>query len=606
MSPSRRPDGSRAIPKRRCFLLFACIALALFAAFASVEAEERTVGLLVNDEPPERTVGLFVNEEAAFDGYTLFAPLRSKMTYLIDMEGRLINAWESERNPGLAAYLRENGNLIRTATIKNDNPTFSVGSLDGGRVEEFAWDGTLVWRYDYSTEDYIQHHDIEVLPNGNVLMVAAERITVADAIAAGRNPLRLSGGELWSLHVIEVQPTPPSGGIIVWEWHLWDHLVQDIDATKDNFDDVGDHPELVDLNAIVGINADWAHTNAVAYNEQLDQIVVSMRNFSEIWVIDHSTTAQEAAGHSGGNGGMGGDILYRWGNPRVYDAGTVNDRKLFGQHDAQWIAPGLPGEGNILVFNNGGGRPGASTSSVEEIVPPVDGSGAYSLTPGAAYGPADPVWTYAADTPSDFYSSLVSGAQRLPNGNTLICDCTLGASFEVTSTGETVWRYVNPVTNNGPLTQGDSIPTFFGNVLSNWAFRSPRYAPDYPGLEGKDLTPGGFIELAAAPATFTPTATVTPTPAATTTPTPTATTTPTPTATTTPTLTATATPTPTATPTIPPPDGDVDCSGAVTSVDALLVVQVTPGCRPCWPARITRTSAATDASTVSTRLSSYS
>ena len=121
-------------------------------------------------------------------------------------------------------------------------------------------------------------------------------------------------------HVIEVKPTGPSSGDIVWEWYVWDHLIQDYDPSQHNYGDVEEHPELIDIN-FGSYNADWIHTNSIDYNEEFDQILLSSRTFSEIWVIDHSTTTEEAAGHTGGNSGMGGDILYRWGNPHAYRAG---------------------------------------------------------------------------------------------------------------------------------------------------------------------------------------------------------------------------------------------------------------------------------------------
>jgi hypothetical protein len=302
--------------------------------------------------------------------------------------------------------------------------------------------------------------------------------------------------------------------------------------------------------------ADWLHANGIDYNPELDQIVLSLRQFSELWVIDHSTTTAEAAGHSGGNSGKGGDLLYRWGNPQAYGAGDASDQKLFVQHDAQWIEPGLPGEGNILVFNNGDGRPEGNYSSVDEIVPPADSSGNYSLTSGQAYGPVEPTWTYVAPNPTDFFSLFISGAQRLPNGNTLIDDGMHGTLFEVTSEGTIVWKYVNPVTSAGPLAQGDP-------VAGNFVFRAYRYAPDFPGLEGMDLTPGGAIEIPKPTPTATPTPTLTPTPTAT----PTPTLTPTP----------TATPTPTLTPTPTVQAGDVGCDGQVNSIDAALVLQYSAG-----------------------------
>ena len=433
-------------------------------------------------------MGLLLKEEASFGGYTLFAPMHYNTTYLIDNEGRLVNSWDSEYLPSESAYLLENGNLIRAALL-GGNPTFNVFQGEGGRVEEFTWDGTLIWEYEYTTSEHILHHDIEVLPNGNVLMIAWERKPHEEVIAAGRDPGGILVDELWVEHIIEVEPTDARGGTIVWEWHLWDHLVQEFDPTKDNFGIVRNHPELVDLN-YGGSGRDWNHANSVDYNEQLDQIIISVRHFNEIWVIDHSTTTEQAAGHSGGNSGQGGDLLYRWGNPRTYQAGDESDQKLYWQHDARWIEPELPGAGNILVFNNGPGRP-LAYSSVDEITPPVDASGNYALTPGQPYGPEELAWTYTAENPPEFFSPIVSGAQRLPNGNTRIAaGAQRGTFFEVTTDGATVWKYLSPVTAAGPLTQGRQF-----TERANIVFRAPQYAAEFSGLLGRDLTPGGPIEL---------------------------------------------------------------------------------------------------------------
>jgi hypothetical protein len=395
----------------------------------------------------------------ASGGFNLFTPLGSTTTYLMDNDHDTVYTWASDYTPGNSVYLLENGNLLRTG--KAGSTYFAVGGA-GGIVQEIAPDSTVLWEFEYADGYVRQHHDIEPLPNGNVLMIAWEYKTQAEAIAAGRNPSLLSQGELWPDHVIEVDPTSNS---IVWEWHIWDHLIQDYDPAQANYGVVADHPELIDLNFSDGGpagSADWTHINAIDYNETFDQVLLSVRNFSEIWVIDHSTTTAEAAGHSGGNSGQGGDLLYRWGNPQAYDAGSAAEQQFFVQHDAQWIPSGYPGEGNILVFNNGAGRPGGNYSSVDEIVPPVDGSGHYTLATGSAYGPNQPTWTYTAASPTDFYASHISGAQRLANGNTLICDGPNGTFFEVTPGQDIVWTYDHE-----------------GQV-----FRVTRYAADYPGLPG--------------------------------------------------------------------------------------------------------------------------
>jgi hypothetical protein len=306
-----------------------------------------------------------------------------------------------------------------------------------------------------------------MLPNGDMLMIAWEYKSAADAIAHGRNPSTIPQGELWPDSLIEVRPSNGSGGTIVWEWHLWDHLIQDFDPTKENYGVVQDHPERVDINYGGRILADWTHMNSVDYNAEYDQILLSVSHFDEIWVIDHSTTPQEAAGHTGGRYGKGGDLLYRWGNPMTYRMGSDSDRRLFNQHDASWIPPGLPGSGDILIFNNGLGRPSGEYSSVEEIVPPMASNGTYNRLEGAAYGPSTSAWNYTAEKPTDFYAINLGGAQRLPNGNTLICNGPFGQFFEVTAEKEVVWKYENQVPD----------------PLDAHVFKICRYGPEYPGLK---------------------------------------------------------------------------------------------------------------------------
>jgi sugar lactone lactonase YvrE/formylglycine-generating enzyme required for sulfatase activity len=428
----------------------------------------------------------------------LFAPKHYTTTYLIDNNGHIINSWESDYEPGQSVYLLENGNILRCCFTKNQD---FIGGGEGGGIEEYDWDGNLVWEFWYTSDRYLMHHDIEPLPNGNILALAVEKKSYDECIAAGFSPDALRDRELFPDYVIEIEKTGPKSGRIVWEWHVWDHLVEN---------DVAAHPELIDVH-ISGRSAPafWNHMNSIDHNEALDQILLSVRGSSEIWIIDHSTTTEEAAAHTGGRYGKGGDLLYRWGNPQAYKAGDASVQKLFEQHDAQWMESGCPGEGNILVFNNGpriphdaGDRRGRRTrgveregeySSVDEIVPPIDQNGNYILKTGSAYKPKEPIWTYTAENPMDFYSEAISGAQRLPNGNTLICNGVNGIFFEVTPKGETVWEYVNPVVGDGPLKQGDSIPLDHRRHAMNAVFKIYRYAPNYPGLAGKDLTPKGTI-----------------------------------------------------------------------------------------------------------------
>jgi hypothetical protein len=439
----------------------------------------------------DQTVGLFLNHERSSEGYTLVGTKSNvppSATYLIDNGGLVVNSWESDYLPGVMGYLTEDGHLVSARLVDPVPPRWPTSSGSGGRLEKHDWEGNLVWELEYSTDTVQQHHDIAVLPNGNVLLIAWEYKSQAEAVAMGRDPSRVTD-EFWPLHIVEVRPTPPVGGEIVWEWHVWDHLIQELDPTKANFGEVADHPELVNINfPYQGGGADWVHANGIDYNAELDQIVVSAWYFSELWVIDHSTTTEEAAGHAGGNSGKGGDILYRWGNPRAYRRGTFGDQKLFRQHDAQWVATGYPGEGNFLVFDNGQGRPGGYYSEIDEIAPPVDEQGRYAISPGEAFEPVAPVWTYSAPQPGDFYSSLISGTERMPNGNTLICEGLSGHLFEVTADGELVWDYVNPVSGSGIVQQGN--PAFDNSV-----FKVRRYSPDHLAFAGRDLTPGDPVEV---------------------------------------------------------------------------------------------------------------
>jgi hypothetical protein len=445
-----------------------------------------------------RTVGLFLNDTSkVFKGYTLFSPKHYPYTYLINNEGKIVNQWtKCIYEPGQSVYLLENGNLIRTCMVKGQ---MNTGGGEGGRIEEYDWNGNLVWELDYSTATYMQHHDVRPLPNGNLIMLVVEKKTYAEALAAGFNPTKLASeiqqkNIMVPDYVVEIKPTKPKGGTVVWEWHVWDHLIQDNDKTKDNYGVVKDHPELIDTDGDQkSIPAFWNHMNSIDYNPALDQIAMSVRGNSEVWIIDHSTTTEEAKGHTGGKYGKGGDLLYRYGNPIAYGMGTASDQKFYQQHDAEWVRPGCPGAGNITVFNNGLSR---NYSTIDEITPPVDASGIYSRTAGSAFGPASFYWTYKADPPASMYAEAISGAQRLPNGNTIICDGTHGIFTEVTQTGQVAWKYVCPVEKTGPLMYNatpSEDPARAGEKM-NAVFRVYKYPLDYAAFKGKTLTPGNNVE----------------------------------------------------------------------------------------------------------------
>src|SRR5918995_4961819 len=242
------------------------------------------------DEP----AGLVSKTAAASPGYTLFAPLEQERTYLVDLDGKVEHTWRHDSQPGLNQYLLEDGTLVRAGRLKLKGP-FEGAKGQGGRIEALDWNGNLLWRLDYASSQHMQHHDIEPLPSGNVLLLAWERKTAEEAIAAGRDPKLLRDGEGWPDTVVEYDPRTDQ---VVWKWSVWDHLIQDHDPTKANHGDVAAHPEKVDVNyAVVGDGeADWNHANAIDYNAELDQIMISLRSHSELWIIDHNSTTEEARG----------------------------------------------------------------------------------------------------------------------------------------------------------------------------------------------------------------------------------------------------------------------------------------------------------------------
>ena len=431
-----------------------------------------------------QTIGTLRNDPGAFDAYTLLSPLTSNETYLINNCGEVVHQWTSAFRPGASTYLLENGNLLRTGNIPNNN--FQFGGV-GGKIELFDWDNNLLWEYTHSTVNFTQHHDIYPMPNGNILLLVATKMTAAEAIQAGRDPLLIDENEIFNEQILEIQPVGVNQANIIWEWNINDHLIQDIDATKDNFGVVVNNPQRLNFNYInlPNAKANWLHMNSIQYNAALVQIVMSSRILSEIYIIDHSTTTVEASGSTGGIYGKGGDLLYRWGNIEAYDKGTPTDRKLFGQHYPHWIANGLTDAGKLLIFNNGGAR---AYSSVEIIDPLETTPGHYVYDTVNGYGPTVAEWIYTTPTPSDFFTAILSSGQRLPNGNTLICDGDSGYFFEIDPAENIVWEYVNPDATTGPMTQGDT-PSF------NLVFRALKFPFSYPAFVGRNLTPGNPIEL---------------------------------------------------------------------------------------------------------------
>lgn len=417
----------------------------------------------------DNTVGLILNTEDSYNGYTMLAPTSSTNTYLIDNCGYVINIWESDYGPGLAAHLTPWGTMIRSGRINN---SFQAGG-SGGLIQEFDWDGNVLWQSAVSTFQYQQHHDVKPMSNGNILVLAWEYNSPIDAVLLGRNPELITDDGIWTEMLFEIEPVGTSDYLVKWEWHLKDHLIQDIDSDANNFGIISEHPELVDLNYPHGSLVDLFHANALDYNEERDHIVINSRNYNEFYIIDHSTTTAEAAGHEGGNSGKGGDILYRYGNPATYGRGESEDQKFYHQHGSNWIGDGVY-KNSIIVFNNGIDRPQGQFSSVEIVTPTWNGQ-TYDVGLNSAFGPDNFSFAYVGTPTTDFFSPRISNATVLPNGNILVCNGQIGELFEINQEKEIIWEYINPVLGNSIVQQGDNSPE--ANVFS-----THRYPMDYSGL----------------------------------------------------------------------------------------------------------------------------
>ncbi|MHC5112570.1 MAG: aryl-sulfate sulfotransferase, partial [Planctomycetota bacterium] len=463
---------------------------------------------------------------------------RGKNTYLIDMEGNVIHYWpypEGWSSPGREtvekhARLMRDGTLFRGVINRSESP------VRGTRYHQYSWDGELLWEHIEERPGYNAHHDFAVIWNPKLeqrtlLYLATRELTHEEVLALGADPSLSDDYASNPDGIVEVD----MDGNVIWEWNISDHVVQDVDPALPGYGVVSENPGKMDINfRDGGVSGDWIHANSFDYNEKLDHIVINNSTFSESYVIDHGATF--VAGDPDASVALAasdaGDFLYRWGNPCAYDSGrcpsvsrdgrTGNNghQQVFFSHDIQWIAEQetgagdpLPGEGNMLIFDNGSRRLGTVYSSVIEFNP-YDGpmeSGVYTPETEAGYGPGSAaattargmaagmgmgmgmggagggelvsrqvVWRFHSTLPNSFYSLINSGAN--------------GHFFEVAPDGEVVWEYINPV---GDRTGDDhavrKIMKDSDGRMYNSVFKIVRYPLDYPGLAGKDLTPMGPI-----------------------------------------------------------------------------------------------------------------
>ena len=322
------------------------------------------------------------NREKAYNGYVIFSAKGLNKTVLVDMNGNVVRIWDGS------------GQEMLPPELANGEKGHVLVRL-GSKLQERNWDNEVVWEVDTNSINIRQHHDWQKLPNGNYLILCREDIP-EDLVPEefyglgieGKRPIEITG-KMYGDRIVEITPE----GEIVWDWHGYEHLDLSKVCGLENFRMIG--------------RGDWTHFNAIHYctNPGYEgMILASNRHHNEAIMIDQKT----------------GDIVWRWG-----------EDILGHQHDVQMIDPGLPGEGNVLLFDNGyHSKYGSGVSAIYEVDPKTN----------------EIVWSFKGINPGNgtFRSWHISGCNRLPNGNTFITEGEPGRLFEVTPEGEIVWEYVNP------------------------------------------------------------------------------------------------------------------------------------------------------------------
>lgn len=464
-----------------------CLAFGTGSSTSLAEQSPRAQPLVLNSP----ITAVIHSPKEVFDGYLFWHQADElkedvdNISLLTDAYGNLVHTWQTNlTGGGTPAYLLSSGGVLRIGITDRANTRRGpVASSDTVQITDI--EGSVVWEINArQLGNLLFHHDVELMPNGNILISTYEPLSAQEALAIGWDPGKQE--RIWTDGLIEVAPNLEDGtSEVVWRWRVADHIVQDRFEDAPNFGVVADNSGRIDPHypkSYAPMNVVRQHINSVDYHAGKDQILLSVFMYNEIWVIDHSTTTEEAAGGSGGRSGMGGELLFRYGNPEAYGKGSAEDRLFLKQHDANWIDAGLPGEGNILVHNNnteikprlptGMSRPGQrppamrlpsgdeidvkeGISNVYELRLQTTDDGFYTTTDGVFN--AETVWFWEHP---EYFADFQGGARRLPNNNTLVTDTTDDLVVEVNPVGEIVAEYrgATPVYKAFKYTTGEAAP----------------------------------------------------------------------------------------------------------------------------------------------------
>ena len=411
-------------------MVFLFIAAALSVlGFATSPHAEPVIGKSVTEWPTGVTV---YDPHQAYNGFTLFTSLGGDGThYLIDMHGTTVHTWKTP--PSHYGWLLPNGNLLTGGARKTGLGTSSTKTpavANVGVVYETDWLGQIVKKW----ENDAIHHDYDKLPNGNILTLLWSKHKSPDKAMGGIPDTEYENGVILSETIAEISPS----GEIVWEWVAEDHLKAD------------DYPVCP-----LDYRKRWLHANSIQFLSSgnpifpgKELILVSLRQPSACIIIEKAT----------------GNVIWKYGGYLPGEWGRLGHQHSFYMIGKKIGDKNLPGYGNLLVFDNGMHIAamedwGLPRSKVIEIDPKTK----------------KVVWAFTHEEnftgwmPPEFKfnSPYISGAQRLPKGNTLICEGGTGRVFEVTKSGHIVWEFINPERKA--------------------LFRAYRYGPGFSGFKGKGL-----------------------------------------------------------------------------------------------------------------------
>lgn len=413
----------------------------------------------------------YLDPDRVDNSYVLFTGADS-VTRLIDLAGNVVHQWPYAGVPPRILDPALNAGRIGDVGVQlTESGDARGGIYANGTIGQLDWAGERRWEWGTEAPGGAarQNHDWELLPNGNRLIL----VTVPRVVPS------LGDHVVGDQGLYEVDPE----GTIVWSWLAGDHL-EDFGFSEEGWaalrDTVDRDPEdpwgYLEMNSAKSLGPNRWHTADPTSAFAPDNIVISFRKANIVAIIDKTT----------------GSPVWQCGPYYTARAGAQHQRinvhkvprpldQTSGQHNPHMIAPGLPGAGNILVFDNQGGAG----------YPPA----ALGIYAGSRILEIDPttkeiVWQYTAEDSGQpswaFFSSFVSNAQRLPSGNTLITEGMQGRLFQVTPGGDVVWEYHSPYEGFGvagePEVKHVRVPGVDRLTLTPLVYRSQAVPFDWTPL----------------------------------------------------------------------------------------------------------------------------